>query len=45
LEDFTSGAQNNPLRALAPALEHNSQNYVDVMQYLAVNALLVKRKQ
>jgi len=26
-------------------LEHNSQNYVDVMQYLAVNALLVKRKQ
>ena len=44
LEDFTSGAQNNPLRALAPALEHNSQNYVDVMQYLAVNALLVKRK-
>ena len=43
LEDFTSSARTIHA-ALRRALEHNSQNYVDVMQYLAVNALLVKRK-
>ena len=43
LEDFSNEFGSNPLKALAPALDHNSQNYVDAMQYIAISSLLVVR--